>query len=59
MTVERQKFWRAPSGRIHSLKHCSGNGQPQNSKRVSLTEAEYDASVTCKCARWSVRRQQP
>lgn len=61
--VERQQFWRAPSGRVHSLRNCSGGPGPQRMRKTELTRAEFDALVVggfasrhederCRCANW-------
>jgi hypothetical protein len=64
-TTYRQMFWRSPSGRIHSLRSCSGGAPVNRMRKVQLTRAEFDArtlhgpidSSRCRCATWSERRE--
>lgn len=60
---ERQMFWRAPSGRVHSLRSCTGGPGPRRMRKVELTRTEFDALVVggfasrhederCRCAAW-------
>ena len=40
----------SPSGRIHSLKLCSGGAGPTRMKPVQLTRGEYEQARKCRCA---------
>ena len=66
MSQVTQEFWRAPSGRIHSLQRCSGGAPANRMRRVRFTRAEFDRTVVgvapldvegdvvtrCRCAKW-------
>lgn len=64
--MNKQEFWRSPSGRIHGMKNCSGAGPASRMKRVMLTREEFDARTPndrvplgesrCRCARWREAR---
>jgi hypothetical protein len=54
MSADTRTYWKAPSGRIHGMLHCSGNGRPRDTKRVKLTREQFDAANLCRCARWRV-----
>lgn len=56
-----QTFWRSPSGRVHSLRGCSGGPGPHRMRRVELTRTEFEARQLygddtsrqrCRCATW-------
>jgi hypothetical protein len=60
---ERREFWRAPSGRVHSLRGCSGGPGPHRMRKTELTKLEFDALMVggfasrhederCRCATW-------
>jgi hypothetical protein len=53
-TTDQRRAWRSPAGRIHNMRHCSGNGQPARTQRVTITREEFDALVAgrkvCRCA---------
>jgi hypothetical protein len=50
-------FWRAPSGRLHAMRNCSGNGRPRDSREVTPSPdvlrsllAQPGRPELCKCA---------
>lgn len=53
-------FWKAPSGRIHSLRSCTAGPGPRRMRPVRLTGEEFDAlrppgpsdAERCRCASW-------
>lgn len=55
-----RKFWKAPSGRVHSLRSCTGGPGPRRMRAVMLTREEFDAlrppgpsdAERCRCASW-------
>jgi hypothetical protein len=60
---DRVELWRSPGGRLHARQRCSGNGQPQNTRRTMLSpeaaRAALDSGLVCRCARTQVQRQVP
>lgn len=47
------RAWRAPSGRLHLHRRCSGNGRPRDTKLVKITHEEYAGQrakdMVCRC----------
>lgn len=55
MAETTTKLWRAPSGRLHQLRGCSGAPASITLTKVALTDAELLAvpvGTLCRCA-WS------
>lgn len=60
-TQVTQTFWRSPSGRVHSLRGCTGGPGPRRMVKLQLTRAQFDAlqlygddtsRQRCRCATW-------
>ena len=62
--VGRDEFWQSPSGRLHTLKHCSGGAPANRMKKVAAPVAadlvhmlyEPGRPQLCRCAWPSAQR---
>jgi len=57
---DKRQFWRAPSGRVHSLRGCTAAAPQKRMRAVMLTREQLDAlpsggrpdAERCRCATW-------
>ena len=56
MTAPTATVWRAPSGRLHSKRGCSGS-RNRDSVAIRITEDEFKRALAnyavCRCLRWA------
>jgi hypothetical protein len=45
--------WRSPANRLHKHRRCSGNGRPRDTRRVKVTEDQFNEmrvdGRVCRC----------
>lgn len=49
--TETRSFWKAPSGRLHQMKNCSGGARDRN-VAVAVTKDEFVDADRCPCTRF-------